>query len=272
MTVDPDDTASAGDGNGDQTPERVIDLSVEVTGTPEAVWAAIATGPGISSWFVPTTVDERTGGATTSRFGDGPEMLIPGRVTAWEPPHRVVFGADGADAGLAYEWLVEARDGGTCIVRLVNSGFGSGDDWDAQYDGMSQGWRLFMHNLQLHLAHFAGRVGVPMLPIAMWAGPRERTWADLTAALGIAADASPGDRVTAADGAPPLAGTVVEAESWRLSLLVDEPAPGTALLAAEGDGERVGVSVWLYLYGPEAEAVVARDEPAWRAWLDSRVV
>ena len=31
-----------------------------------------------------------------------------------------------------FGWLVEAADGGSCIVRLVNSGFGSGGQWDAQ--------------------------------------------------------------------------------------------------------------------------------------------
>ena len=32
---------------------RSIQVEVEVPGTPEEVWQAIATGPGISSWFVP---------------------------------------------------------------------------------------------------------------------------------------------------------------------------------------------------------------------------
>jgi uncharacterized protein YndB with AHSA1/START domain len=50
--------------------ERVIDLSVEVVGTPEEVWRAIATGGGISSWYVPTTVEERENGALTNRFGE----------------------------------------------------------------------------------------------------------------------------------------------------------------------------------------------------------
>ena len=102
--------------------KRSIDLQVEVEGTPEEVWKAIATGPGISSWYVPHTVEEREGGAATASFGPGPEMQIPGRVAAWEPPNRIVFD-DGSDApGLAFEWLVEARDGGTCVVRLVNTG------------------------------------------------------------------------------------------------------------------------------------------------------
>src|SRR5690606_2890190 len=95
-------------------------------------------------------------------------------------------GGEGA-GGMAFEWLVEARDGGGCVVRLVNSGFGSGADWDAQYDGMAEGWKLFLFNLQLHLEHFRGRTATPMLPMASWPGPRERTWADLTGALGIPA-------------------------------------------------------------------------------------
>ena len=66
--------------------ERSIELEIEVPGTPEEVWQAIATGPGISSWYVPHVVEEREGGAAMASFGPGPEMQIPGRVAAWEPP------------------------------------------------------------------------------------------------------------------------------------------------------------------------------------------
>ena len=79
----------------DPQPERVIDLEVAVDGTPEEVWRAIATGPGISSWYVPHEVDEQEGGHAVASFGPGPEMQIPGRVTAWEPPHRVKFTGEG---------------------------------------------------------------------------------------------------------------------------------------------------------------------------------
>jgi hypothetical protein len=40
---------------------RSIQIEIEVPGTPEEVWQAIATGPGISSWFVPTEFKERDG-------------------------------------------------------------------------------------------------------------------------------------------------------------------------------------------------------------------
>ena len=59
----------------DASGRRSVEAEVEVPGTPEEVWQAIATGPGISSWFVPTTVEEREGGAIVCNFGPGMESL-----------------------------------------------------------------------------------------------------------------------------------------------------------------------------------------------------
>src|SRR4029450_13155923 len=146
-------------------------------------------------------------------------------------------------------------DGGTCVVRLVNTGFGSGDDWDAQYDGLSEGWLLFLLNLKLHLEHFRGQTATAALPTATWAGPREDTWAPFPGQPGPPQAPAVGDRIqTSADDAPTLAGTVVDVASWRLALLVDQPAPGTAILAVEGTGDHVNVSIWSYLYGPDGAA------------------
>jgi uncharacterized protein YndB with AHSA1/START domain len=44
---------------------RSIQVEVEVPGSPDEVWEAIATGPGISSWFVPPS--SRTWTANPSR-------------------------------------------------------------------------------------------------------------------------------------------------------------------------------------------------------------
>jgi uncharacterized protein YndB with AHSA1/START domain len=253
--------------------DRSIELEVEVLGTVEEVWQAIATGPGISSWYVPHTVEEREGGTATASFGPGPEMQVAGRVAAWEPPRRIVFdGGEGA-GGLAFEWLVEARAGGTCVVRLVNTGFSSSEDWDDQYDGMTEGWALFLLNLKLHLEHFRGQTATAALPTATWAGPREEAWAALTDQLGVPRAPVVDDRVrTSAGDGPLLAGTVVDVASWRLALLVDQPAPGTAILAVEGKGDRVSVSIWSYLYGVDGAAAARRDEPRWAKWLSDRGV
>src|SRR5258708_28631321 len=78
---------------------RSVQVEVEVPGTPEEVWQAIATGPGISSWFVPTEFEEQGGKpvAVTSNFGPGMESRSV--VTAWDPPMMVADEADGLVPG-----------------------------------------------------------------------------------------------------------------------------------------------------------------------------
>jgi uncharacterized protein YndB with AHSA1/START domain len=249
---------------------RAIELEVEVPGSPEEVWEAVASGPGISAWFVPARVDGRVGGTVELDFGPGMGTETA-RITAWEPPRRFV--AEVATEGrstFATEWLVEARGGGTCVVRLINSGFGSGDDWDAEYDATQAGWRLFLHNLRLYLTHFPGQPCSSVLVNGKAAGPETRAFGDLTAALGLPAGAGLGDRVaaTAAD-APPLAGVVERSEANMLTLLLEQPGPGIAFVAAEpaADGS-AWASVYAYLFGDGAAAAAARDDKAWRDWME----
>ena len=248
--------------------QRSIELEIEVPGTPEQVWKAIATGPGISSWYVPHVFEEHEGASAVASFGPGPEMQIPGRVAAWEPPRRIVFDAGEGAVGMAFEWTVEARDGGTCIVRLVNSGFGTGAEWDGQYDAMTDGWGLFLLNLRLHLQHFAGQSATSMLPMGMCAKGRDTAWTDLTAALGIDPAPSIGSRIVLnPSGTPSMAGVVSDIGPRNIALVLDEPAAGTAIVAAEGDDANTGLSIWSYLYGPDGKAAVERDEPLWQQWL-----
>ena len=72
-------------------------------------------------------------------FGPSAGMESLSTVTAWDPPHR--FAADSRDdmgpddPTVATEWIVEARSGGACVVRVVHSWFTSSDDWDDQFEG-----------------------------------------------------------------------------------------------------------------------------------------
>lgn len=243
---------------------RAIELEVEVPGTVEEVWEAIATGPGISSWFIPHRIEERTGGTVTMDWGSFGEQT--GVVDVWDPPHRVVFRGEGEP--LAFEWLVEGRDGGSCVVRLVNSGFGEGEEWDGQFDGMSEGWRLFLENLRLQRTHFPGRSATAVIPTRSTAGPQRQAWEQLCAALGIDADAAAGDRIDSGADAPALAGTivtVVDRPAVRAyHLLLDAPNPGTAFLTVEGEGDVVAPSTYLYLHGDVDPDIRA----TWDAFLD----
>ena len=72
------------------TPDKPLrfEFEVEVAGTPEQVWQAIASADGISSWFLPTDFEPREGGAVVTHMGD---TSSPGSVTGWDPPRRLVY-------------------------------------------------------------------------------------------------------------------------------------------------------------------------------------
>ena len=108
----------------DATGRRWISFEAEMPGTPEQVWEAIATGPGISAWFVPTEIRTRDDGVKEIVKSFGPGMESVATATAWEPPHHYAAVGSGMSPGappLASEWFVEALAGGTCKVRVVNS-------------------------------------------------------------------------------------------------------------------------------------------------------
>jgi uncharacterized protein YndB with AHSA1/START domain len=261
--------------NRDETGRRSVQAETEVPGTPEEVWAAIATGPGITSWFVPSQVDGRVGGEVVCSFGPGMDSLST--ITVWDPPRRFVadsrddMGPD--DPTVATEWIVEARAGGTCVVRVVHSWFTESDAWDGQFEGHTYGWLSFFRVLRLYLAHFRGQSGVPVQLMGVAPPPKEEAWEAWTRPLGLFG-ASVGRAVRTPDGAPPLAGTVEWAgqPAWPEDLLIrlDEPAPGIAHLVPHPMGGQVYLTMRLYLYGENAPAAAARAEAAWQAWLAER--
>src|SRR5438132_1378344 len=165
---------------------RSVQVEVEVPGTPEEVWKAIASGPGISSWFVRTEFEEKDGKPVAVKMKFGPGMESRAAVTAWDPPR--MFAAQGEGWGgsppIATEWSVEARAGGVCLVRVVNSLFASTDDWDNQLEGTESGWPGFFRTLRIYLTHFRGQRSAIMQFVAGVAGTEAEAWETLTTALG----------------------------------------------------------------------------------------
>lgn len=255
----------------DASGRRYVQAQVEVPGSPEEVWEAIATGTGISCWFVPSEVEGRVGGKTTSHFGPGMDSVA--NITEWEPPRRFVaesrddIGPDGPT--VATEWIVEARAGGTCAVRVVHRWFTDKDDWDEQFEGHSYGWLAFFRILNGYLTHFRGQPGASFQLMGVAPEPTDEAWAALTGPLGLAG-AKVGQRVStpSSNGAPPLAGTVewVGQPEWpELLVRLDAPAPGLAHLFPLPMGGQVYLTIRFYLYGDGALAAVERAEAAWQA-------
>jgi uncharacterized protein YndB with AHSA1/START domain len=250
---------------------RSVQVEVEVPGTPQEVWQAIATGPGISSWFVPTEFEERDGKPVAVKLNFGPGMESRSVVTAWEPPRKWAAQSDGWVPGsppIANEWSIEARGGGICIVRIVHSLFASTDDWDNQLEGTESGWPAFFCTLRLYLTHFRGQRSTMMKWMAPAAGTEAEAWETLTAALGLKG-VSVGQRWTAPAAVPALSGVAeyVSQSPYDALLRLDKPGPGIAALGAVNFGGQSMVALNFYLYEDRAAGTVAHETPLWDAWF-----
>ena len=256
----------------DASGRRSVAVETEVPGTPEEVWQAIATGPGISAWFVPTRLEGREGGAIVLDFGPGMESQAV--IKVWDPPRRFVAESQEqmgpGSPTVADEWTIETRSGGTCRVRIVHSWFASTDDWDNQFESVEKGWPAFFRILKLYLAHFRGQPSDLIPLMAMTSESKSAAWGRLLGSLGLAR-LTEGQRVEAARGAPRLAGIldrVVDKDHEELFIRLEQPTSGVAHLMPISMGGQVCLSVRLYLYGAQAQAVAAREMPVWQAWIN----
>jgi uncharacterized protein YndB with AHSA1/START domain len=256
----------------DAAGNRSVEAEADVPGTPEQVWNAIATGPGISQWFVPSELEGRIGGTSVSHFSADGSMDAVATITAWEPLKRFVAEAPGASGTVATEWTVEAKSGGLCTVRVVHRWFATSDDWDDQFEGHTHGWIAFFRLLRLYCMHFPGQYGAAFQLLFPSSAPATNAWKNLVEPLGLA-DAVEQQRVTAPSETPPFDGVVEQAgpqEHPALILRLDQPAPGFAHLFALPMGAMTFLSVRLYLFGDDAASTAKREEFRWRSWLEKR--
>jgi uncharacterized protein YndB with AHSA1/START domain len=228
----------------------------EVPASPDEVWAAIATGPGIDSWFMGR--NEVTEGTVRTVFGEyTPELEITGR----DAKHRFAYRSGQAPDGrfIAYEFLIEGRSGGSTVLRTVTSGFLPGDDWADEFEAMTLGGELYFRTLVEYLTHFAGRFAVPVTAF----GPPGTTWSRdrslLCRALGLADKPKPGDRARLAGQTGPADGVVYFANAHSIGVRTPD-----ALYRFMRGFAKPAIAAH-HLFAADAEPDRARQ--SWEAWL-----
>lgn len=235
----------------------------EVPASPDEVWAAIATGPGIDSWFMGRNdVQPGAGGTVRTVLGEyAPELAV----TGWDPDgpaRRLAYRSGQVPDGrfIAYEFLVEGRAGGSTVLRTVTSGFLPGDDWADELEAMTFGTEMYFRTLVEYLSHFAGRFGVPVTAF----GPPGTSWvrdrALLCRALGLPQHPSRGDpaRFTA-DGGAPVDGVVYFANAHTIGVRT----PDALYRFLRGFAKPVMAAH--HLFAEDADPDQAQR--AWEAWL-----
>ncbi|HEY3260656.1 MAG TPA: SRPBCC domain-containing protein [Pseudonocardiaceae bacterium] len=233
---------------------------VEVDATPEQVWEAVATGPGYDSWFMGRTeVVPGVGGTVRTDLGG---HVMESTITAWEPLRRFAYRGDETPDGrfIAFEFLIEGREHGSTVLRLVTNGFLPGEDWEAEYDAMVKGGAMYFATLVAYLTHFAGRAATPISAAGPMVPDARLMFDRIPAALGLTAEPAVGDLVrTAPAGLPPIDGVV-------------------DFVNADALGVRTSDALYRFIrgfFGPTvvghhifADGVDPKEtEQAWQAWL-----
>jgi uncharacterized protein YndB with AHSA1/START domain len=234
-----------------------IELEVTLPADPERVWEAIATGPGIDSWFMGRNeVEPRVGGTAAMDTGGFREQAV---VTAYEPGTRFASRTAPSQDGrfMAFEYLLEGRDGGSTVLRVVHSGM-LGDNWQDEYDALRSGWPFHLNTLREYLTHFPGRIAEPVFGMVQAADrPAPQIRSLLASALSLPALIAVGDTANGGpEGLPVVDGEVVWADDERFGL---RTADGLYSFH-HGSGTAI---MFHHLFGPSTDAA----EGAWQRWL-----
>ncbi|HEX4724135.1 MAG TPA: SRPBCC domain-containing protein, partial [Pseudonocardiaceae bacterium] len=127
-----------------------ITKEFEYTASPDQIWDAVATGPGIDAWFMGhSEVEPKDGGAVRFTFGD---FTTVGTITVWQPRARFAYGGDE----MSFDYVIEKTAGGGTLLRLTQSGM-LGDNWETEYEALEKGWNLYLHTIDEYTTHFPGR-------------------------------------------------------------------------------------------------------------------
>ena len=127
-----------------QANPKALILEVEVPAMTTAVWNAFTTSEGLSTWLTPgAVVDLRPGGEWTAHYPGG--KTGGGTIVSFVKDREVVmramapesFPAVRAERTLA-KFEFESR-GSSTVVRLTQSGWKSGEEWDRAYDYLASG-------------------------------------------------------------------------------------------------------------------------------------
>jgi hypothetical protein len=226
--------------------EFEIRREVELPATPEQVWEAVATDAGTASWLFP-------------------EEPGPGALVESDRPRRYAVRTESEDGTFnALEFVIEAREGGTAVLRYVHSGIFS-DEWGDQYDAVDAHTDFYLHTLGEYLEHFSPRTatyvgGGPDGLNGPEASMAPDAFAELRRALGVPEGASQGDSVR-------LAHDEVDGVIDYLTPNFLGVRTGDALYRFFGRnafGGPVGMSIHHFGDGVDPEAMSA----SWERWLE----
>jgi uncharacterized protein YndB with AHSA1/START domain len=252
-------------------PKKEVRLEKEIIvhAPVEAVWKALTDPTALSNWF-PLSARVTPGVGGRMFISWGPEAEGESEILVWEENKRLATKSSFA----AVEWTLESR-GGETRLRLVQSGFLTGADWENEwYESTRYGWEFILLSLQWLLEKHPQETRSVAWPRSRTTLTRSEIYERLLGkgrlfreGLGHLGDGASFSLTTLDDER--WTGTVHMVRPERgFCLSINEL--GGALLWATIEGAQGGLEAQLWLSSFSlSPAAVASFETAWRARLDA---
>jgi uncharacterized protein YndB with AHSA1/START domain len=136
---------------------RIIRAEIRTKATPQQAYDAWADPEKIAYWFPDRAEGKAEPGATITWIFDKFNYQIPYEVLIAQPAEKFAIRWNpppGMSAGVLEVTI--SKEGGETVIRLVNSGFREGAEWDEEFEGTDSGWRMALALLKHYLENYFG--------------------------------------------------------------------------------------------------------------------
>jgi uncharacterized protein YndB with AHSA1/START domain len=134
-------------------PDKALIFEVTIPATRDAVWQAFATSEGLSTWLTPNAVvDLREGGEWTAHYPAG--KTGGGTILSFVAEKELTLSAMAPERfPTVREQRTTAKfqfiaNGDSTVVKLVQTGWKTGEEWDRAYDYLALGNAQLLETLR----------------------------------------------------------------------------------------------------------------------------
>jgi uncharacterized protein YndB with AHSA1/START domain len=136
---------------------RILRAEIRTKATPQQAYEAWADPEKIAHWFPDRAEGQAEPGATITWIFDRFDHRIPYEVLIAQPARKFAIRWNpppGMNPGILEVSI--SKEGGDTVVRLVESGFREGAEWDEEFEGIDSGWQMALALLKHYLDNYFG--------------------------------------------------------------------------------------------------------------------
>jgi uncharacterized protein YndB with AHSA1/START domain len=117
---------------------RTIEREIVIAAPAARIFAALTAPEQLERWFTTTATGTALPGEPLRYFWEG-DGHVDGHYVEVSPPERLVYEWHNPPGTTRISIVLTPESDGT-LLNLTVIGYGDGEDWDALYNGESQGW------------------------------------------------------------------------------------------------------------------------------------